>query len=130
MPSTAPRMAAVLLFLVLPLTACAAQSQPAMLQELDAETSMLLFSDDENMEAEQPYYKALLNKSNQCSTEKVNIQIISSKEEEVIQYLDVNRFPSLYVMEGTETRDKYDGASNHTDIETFMNQYVTCGKNQ
>ncbi|SFM39955.1 thioredoxin domain-containing protein [Salibacterium qingdaonense] len=126
MPGHAMRLLAAMICLILPLTACAAQSQPAMIQELHAETSMLLFSDDKNLSAERPFYKALLNKSNNCSTDQMDVRIISSQKEDITQYVGVSSYPSLYVMKGTELRDKYEGSLDQSDIETFINGHVTC----
>ncbi|MFD2705816.1 hypothetical protein [Salibacterium lacus] len=126
MPGYAKRFLAAVICLLLPLTACTAQSQPAMIQELHAETSMLLFSDEKNLNAERPFYRALLNKSNNCSTDQMDIRIISSQEEDISQYFGVSSYPSLYVMKGTELRDKYEGSLDQSDIETFINGHVTC----
>ncbi|SFO92708.1 thioredoxin domain-containing protein [Salibacterium halotolerans] len=126
MPGHTQRLLAAVICLMLPLTACAAQSQPAAIQELHAETSVLLFSDDNNLQAERPFYRALLTKSNNCSADKMDIKVISSKDEDMAQYFGVSSYPSLYVMKGAEQSGKYEGAMNKTDIETFLNGHVVC----
>ncbi|WP_026699647.1 hypothetical protein [Salibacterium aidingense] len=128
MANTIMRWLAMISFMILPLAACAAQSQPAMLKELDAETSMLLFSDEQNLSDEKPYYNALLEKNNKCSRKNVEIKIISSQEEEMVKYLDVKSFPSLYVLEGTEVMAKYEGKENNTEIKAFINQHTDCDR--
>ncbi|RSL32138.1 hypothetical protein D7Z54_17075 [Salibacterium salarium] len=126
MAITTVRMTAMVFFLMLPLTACTAQGTPSTIKDLDAETSMLLFSDDDNMSKEQPYYKALLKKSNNCTNDDVDIKIISSDKKDMVEYLDVTGFPSLYVLEGQNMIDNYEGSTDSADIEKFIDQYMDC----
>ncbi|RSL35282.1 hypothetical protein D7Z54_01580 [Salibacterium salarium] len=126
MAFTTVRNAAMTFFFMLPLTACTTQGTPAMIQDLDAETSMLLFSDEDNISEEKPYYRALLKKSNNCSSDNIDIKIVSSGKEDMVDYLDVTGYPSLYVMEGQKLKDKYEGSTESSEIETFINQYIDC----
>ncbi|MFB4163208.1 hypothetical protein ACE1TI_05065 [Alteribacillus sp. JSM 102045] len=63
-----------------------------MIKNLEDETSLLLFSDEDNMYQEKPYYQALLNKYDHCRSDDLNVKIISSKEKDVVEYLDVKIF--------------------------------------
>ncbi|WP_158737911.1 hypothetical protein [Alteribacillus sp. YIM 98480] len=108
------------------LAGCSSQTAPAMLTNMEDETSVLLFSKEENLYEEKPYYQALLHLNKQCENEAMNMKIVSANNNDLVQYLGVKTFPSLYVMEGKNMLSVYEGKAESANIETFLKKHIRC----
>ncbi|SDH99330.1 hypothetical protein SAMN05216352_10420 [Alteribacillus bidgolensis] len=95
---------------------------------MENETSILLFSKEENLYEEKPYYQALLHLNKQCGNEEMNIKIVSANNNDLVKYLGIKTFPSLYVMEGKNMQSVYEGEADSFNIETFLKKNIRCEK--
>ncbi|SDH26034.1 hypothetical protein SAMN05192534_10372 [Alteribacillus persepolensis] len=116
------------IFLLLGLSGCTNTAAiPELGANIDEGTTVLLFSNDDNVYEEQPYYQALLHTNNACKPEGFDIEIISHTNKRAMNDWNIERIPSLLVVENQQDQAVYyDGKGDRDAIEAFLQQHVSC----
>ncbi|MFB5662279.1 thioredoxin domain-containing protein [Alteribacillus sp. HJP-4] len=116
----------VIVFITTAVTAgCTASATPSLIKDINEDKAFLLFSNDEDLLMDQPYYNALLQAVNECR-EKIGVEIVSSEESAIVDYLQVKEFPTLFLVENQQTTEKYTGTGEKEDISAFIAENVSC----
>lgn len=103
------------------LAGCGTEAEPAaLLDEAPGSPSFFLFSNEENMKEEKPFYDALLTYSNACGeTGGAAVEILS-------QSAGMNNDTASFLFADQDGEMSYDGEADAESIYTFMEKQAPC----
>ncbi|WP_280769136.1 hypothetical protein [Salipaludibacillus daqingensis] len=107
------------------LTSCDSQaiigSYP-FLEESESEKSIvtILFSDEHNHRQEHNYYDALIEAQQTHPNKLSNVNIVSASETELIDYYEVEDFPTLLLVEDLDVKLRIEGVQDLSFISSKL----------
>ncbi|MFT4415177.1 hypothetical protein ACLM5H_15045 [Fredinandcohnia humi] len=88
---------------------------PQTISESD-DKQIIFFSDEDNLQNESNYYDALLELRNKYPTEIANMKIISSDESRLYAKYDIDKYPSLLIVQKSKVIKKIEGVVEVEEI--------------
>lgn len=76
----------------------------------------ILFSNDTDIHKELNYYNALIDTQQKYPNKLSDVKVISSSEQELIDYYEIDTFPTLLLVDELEVKLKIEGTQDFSSI--------------
>lgn len=111
------------------LTSCGSQAivsnYPFLDTDGEEDTAVtILFSDDHDYSTENNYYDALIDVQQKHPNKLSNVNIVSQTDTELVQFYEIEQFPTLLLVDDLEVMLRIEGEKDVTSIYSKLDSTV------